>query len=207
MNVPSPRQRGEAPDLRPWLAAARQGSKQALGLLLEACRQQLLRLADRELDPDLRGKGSASDLVQQSFLEAQQAFDRFHGMTEEELLAWLSRILLNNAANFSRQYHREKRDIGREVPLRGRDADHEPPAEEPSPSGEAMAHEQAEALERALQRLPEDYRQVLQLRQREKRPFEEIGRRMNRSAEAVRKLWARAVERLQKEMGGPDARP
>jgi hypothetical protein len=36
-----------------WLAAARGGSREALGQLLEACRGYLLLIAQRELDPDL----------------------------------------------------------------------------------------------------------------------------------------------------------
>jgi RNA polymerase sigma-70 factor (ECF subfamily) len=180
----------------------------ALGRLLELCRPYLLRAADRSLDPELRAKGGASDLVQQTFLEAQLDFDGFHGTTEEEWRAWLARILLNNVANFTRQYRgREKRAVGREVRMdgpQGLGSNQEPAAEILSPSGEAMAHEQAELLERALRRLPDEYRAVLQLRQRDQRPFEEIGKILRRSPEAARKLWARAIERLHLELGGDD---
>src|SRR5438874_1673797 len=50
-----------------WLPAARNGSAQALGDALEACRVYLLAVAEHELDPELRGKGGASDLVQETF--------------------------------------------------------------------------------------------------------------------------------------------
>jgi hypothetical protein len=43
------------------LAAARAGSREALGQALQACRGYLLLLAERELDADLRAKGGASD--------------------------------------------------------------------------------------------------------------------------------------------------
>jgi RNA polymerase sigma-70 factor (ECF subfamily) len=210
MKDPSPRP-VTAAELNAWLAAARQGSKDDLGRLLEACRPYLLQVADRTLDPDLRAKAGASDLVQQSFLEAQQHFDRFRGATEEEWRAWLGRILLNNMANFTRQYRgTEKRQIGREVPLdgpQGLGAGQEPAAEMLSPSGEAMVREQAEAVERAFRRLPEQYRAVLQLRQRDQHAFEEIGKMLDCTPDAARKLWARAVERLRQEIGGLDERP
>ena len=61
-------ERGEVDD--GLLVAARRGSREALGNALEACRRYLLAIASRELDPDLRGKGGASDLVQETFLEA-----------------------------------------------------------------------------------------------------------------------------------------
>jgi RNA polymerase sigma-70 factor (ECF subfamily) len=190
-----------------WLAA-RAGSREALGQVLETFRAYLLLVADRELDPDLRAKGGASDLVQETFLEAQRDFAGFHGTSIEELRAWLRRLLLNNVANFTRQYRqRAKRDVGREVPLDAGSSSHERgaglAADTLSPSGQALAHEQAEALARAMERLPPDYRQVLALRHDEQLTFGEIGRRMERTANAARMLWLRAVERLQKDMGVP----
>src|SRR6516164_8048548 len=100
------------------LSAARTGSAEALGEALEACRGYLLLIARRELGPDLQAKAGASDLVQQTFLEAQRDFAGFHGDTKAELLAWLRRLLLNNLANFARDYRETaKRHIGREVRL------------------------------------------------------------------------------------------
>src|ERR687883_158141 len=92
-------------DVARGLAEARAGSREALGRVLEACRGYLLLVAERELAPDLRPKGGASDLVQQTFLEAQRDFARFRGDSEEELLAWLRRLLLHNVADFSRRFH------------------------------------------------------------------------------------------------------
>jgi RNA polymerase sigma-70 factor (ECF subfamily) len=196
---------GSPRDPQQWLGAARAGSSEALGNALEACRRYLLRVAQRELDPQLRSKGSASDLVQQTFLEAQRDFARFQGDSETELLAWLRQILLHNLANFSRSYRAtDKRQLDREVALDDGSSSSKPgrqltsPA--PSPSQEAMEHEQAEALERALARLPEEYRQVITLRHQEQRTFEEIGRLIGRSPSGARTLWLRAVERLNQEL-------
>jgi RNA polymerase sigma-70 factor (ECF subfamily) len=187
-----------------WLADARSGAADSLGRALEACRGYLLSIAQQELDPELRAKGGASDLVQETFLKAHRHFAHFHGTAEEELLAWLRRLLLNNLADFRRQYREtQKRDAGLELAapdwqLLARTGAG-PVADQPSPSKEAIAREQAEALQRTLDRLPEDYRRVLVWRHQEERSFEEIGRLMNRSANAVRKLWARAVQRFQEE--------
>ena len=194
-------------DAARWLAAARAGSKEALGEALEACRGYLLLVANHKLDADVQAKGGASDLVQETFLEAQRDFARFAGDSEEELLAWLRQMLLHNVLNFTRRYRAAKRKVGREILLQT-DSSAMAPVPGPtalglSPSGQAMAHEQAEALEQALARLPKDYRQVILLRYQEEHTFEEIGRLMNRSANAARKLWLRAVERLQQEMDKP----
>src|SRR5215472_18934808 len=132
------------------LAAARAGSREALGQALEAFRGYLLLLAQEDLDPELRAKGGASDLVQDTFLEAQRDFGQFHGASVDELRAWLRRLLLNNMANFTRQYReRAKREVRREVPLEAGGSSHERGAglvaNTLSPSGEALAQEQAEA--------------------------------------------------------------
>src|SRR5262249_7443769 len=102
------------------LAAARDGSDEALGRLLMDCRGYLLMVANRSLEPDLQGKVSPSDLVQETFLEAQRDFGQFQGSRKEEVVAWLSRILLNNLANVSRHFRgTAMRALQREVSLGG----------------------------------------------------------------------------------------
>jgi RNA polymerase sigma-70 factor (ECF subfamily) len=192
-------------DAAQYFPAARAGSREALGQLLEACRAYLLRVANEGVAADIQAKGGASDLVQETFLEAQRDFARFQGNTEAELLAWLRCLLLNNVSNFARHYRATgKREVGREVQLNRGDSSkaREPAfvANMPSPSMEAMAHEKAEAVARALERLPEDYRRVITLRNQERRDFDDIGRLMERSADAARRLWSRAIERLQHEL-------
>jgi RNA polymerase sigma-70 factor (ECF subfamily) len=187
------------------LSQARDGSRQALGELLEGYRGYLLMIAREEIGGDLQAKASASDLVQQTFLEAQQDFARFQGNSEAELRAWLRRLLVNNVANFTRRYRdTDKRAVGREVSLEEGDSvaklAGELAADTPPPSGVLVQEERARAVRLALDRLPEDYRQVLLLRHQEELPFEEIARLMGRSANAVQKLWARAVQRMEEEL-------
>jgi RNA polymerase sigma-70 factor (ECF subfamily) len=186
------------------LARARAGEGEALGQLLVGFRGYLLKIAREELDADLQAKGGASDLVQETFVDARRDFARFVGGDEAELRAWLRRILLNNLANFTRGYREtEKRRVEREVPLDDGSGDRGLAADQSTPSGQAMKDERAEALVRALEQLPEDYRRVLQLRHEEELSFKEIAEVMGRSPQAVHKLWARAVERLQQDLENP----
>jgi RNA polymerase sigma-70 factor (ECF subfamily) len=185
------------------ISAARAGSSEALGQALQACRKYLLLVACKEFDEELRGKGGASDLVQETFLKAHRHFDRFHGETEGELLAWLRQLLLNNLISFRRLFVAGKRRVVREVRLDGADSSspvRELRATAPSPSEQALGRERDQSLQRALERLPADYRHVLTLRHMDGYSFEEIGRSIGRSANAARKLWARSVERLQHEL-------
>lgn len=188
------------------LRDARLGGDDALGQLLQGCRQYLLLVANEQFDRDLRDKLAPSDLVQDTFLEAQRDFARFHGTTQEELLAWLRRILLNNLADARIRFRAGKRDLRREVAL------DDPPHQElrnglthdaDSPGARLVALEQAEALREALSRLPEASRQIIQWRNYDLCSFAEIGRRLGKSEEAARKAWVRAVEHLQKLLEPP----
>jgi RNA polymerase sigma-70 factor (ECF subfamily) len=195
-------------DITCWISAARGGSQDALGNALESCRRYLLAAARLELNADLRAKGGASDLVQETFLEAQQIFDRFHGESAIELRAWLRRLLHHRATKFSRRFRdTKKRRLAREtapVPAGSGVWDGGPRAAEPSPSTHVIATEQAQRLQQALERLPHDYRRVITLRYVEQCQFEEIGRLMQRTPNAARLLWLRAIERIKHEMRGSD---
>src|SRR5881227_2756223 len=191
-----------------WLPAARAGSRDALGQVLDAARRYLVTIARQELDADLRAKNCPSDLVQETFVEAQRAFGQFQGDTEAELLAWLRQLLLHRVGKLRRRYRdTQKRRLAREVALGGDDSSEGPAgglaANVLSPSGQAMEHEQDQALQEALGRLPDDYRRVITLRYQEELSFEEIGRLLQRSPDAARKLWARAVELLHEELEPP----
>jgi RNA polymerase sigma-70 factor (ECF subfamily) len=188
-----------------WVTQARGGSAAALGQILELCRHYLLLVANRELDEELRGKEGASDLVQQTFLEAHRDFGQFHGTTQTEVLAWLRRILLNNLGNVRRRYvETGKRQIARELPLeedgRGAALSRSLALDSSSPSSRAAANEDSAALDRALRRLPADYQEVILLRHEQGLSFAEVGQLMDRSAEAARKLWTRAICQLREEL-------
>jgi RNA polymerase sigma-70 factor (ECF subfamily) len=201
MNQGSERMNEVPHDPGAWLSAARAGSLEALGQALEGCRRYLLHIARNQLKPDLQVKGGASDLVQETFLEAHRVFPRFQGNSDVELRAWLRQLLLHRAAKLGRRYRTtQKRRLSRESALEP--ANPSLPSV-PSPSGQAIAHEQEQSLENALERLPEDYRQVIKLRYQEGKSFEEISRLMQRTPNAVRLLWLRAVERVKLELGRP----
>jgi RNA polymerase sigma-70 factor (ECF subfamily) len=192
-------------EFRLWLSGARDGSPDALGRALDACRSYLLFVARNEVDASLQAKGGASDLVQETFLEAHRAFDRFHGTSEVELRSWLRRLLHHQASKFRRRYRTtQKRLLARETPRtaapQSLSGATELPAPSPTPSTQLMVQEQAQRLRQALERLPHDYRWAITLRYVEQCSFEEIGRRMHRTPNAARLLWLRAIERVRHEL-------
>jgi RNA polymerase sigma-70 factor (ECF subfamily) len=171
--------------------------------VLELCRRYLLQVANGELDPQLQAKLGASDIVQETFLEAQRIFARFQGGSPDELRAWLRAILLNKVATHTRYYRdTARRQVGQEVGFNpDSDRQRELPAGVSTPSSLLMQKERALALTAAVQRLPDDYRQVVVWRQVENLSFEEMAARLGRSVDAVRKLWWRAIQQLQQELG------
>src|SRR5262245_31582191 len=191
-------------DLQRWIESAQAGCQEALGRLLQACRDYLLLVANQRLPADLRAKIAPSDLVEDTNHEALRDFPAFRGTTEADLLAWLRGIPLHNLANGARRFRGTgKRQVGREVALAAAPP-HELVHGGGSPGSQAAAREQDEALRRAIDRLPEDYRQVIRWRSYDRLSFAEVGQRLGRSAEAARKLWARAVEALKQALESPD---
>jgi RNA polymerase sigma-70 factor, ECF subfamily len=121
---------------------------------LERFRSYLLLLARLKLDRKLRGKLEASDVVQQTMLEAHLALESFRGDDLAAQAAWLRQILARNLANAVRDLTRAKRDVRKERSLQA-DLDASASkldgwlaAEQSSPSQKMKRHE------RALQSLP-----------------------------------------------------
>lgn len=184
------------------LQRARAGCSRALGELFDRCRPVLLEWASRALGNRFRAKHGPSDLVQQSFLEAQRDFNAFQGASDQELLAWLRQILTHNLMDFARKYQpTTKRALDRESAEEDAVLN-SVVAQDPSPSQHASTREQVLLLQEALLGLDEEKRLALRLRHQEQLSFIEIGRRLGKSEEAARKIWARAVEELRRVIKG-----
>ncbi len=184
------------------LERARGGDAAAMGSLMELYRGYLRVLARSLIAPEMRPHIAASDVVQETFLEAHRDFDQFHGHDEAMLVAWLRKILVRNLANLI-EYHRAgRRDVRRqqsiEQALEQSSCDLHAALAAPvsSPSARAMHREEAVILADALTRLPADYREVFILRNLEAVSFDDIAARLGRTPQAVRKLWGRSVVKL-----------
>ena len=186
---------------------ARRGETPAQGDLLRRFEPWLRLLARVQLESRFAAKFDASDVVQQTLLEAVRAFPQFRGSTEAELTAWLRRILAHALAHEVRRYHgAQKRDVTLEVSLDAALAQSSQRlgamlAESgPSPSQQVAQRELDVLLAEVLARLPDNYREVLILRHLEGLSHDEIALRMNRTAGAVRMLWTRALVALRQEL-------
>lgn len=196
-----------------WLALlnqARGGCPNALGQLLEPYRTWLVGTADRELASDLKAKEGASDLVQQTYLEAVRGFPNFRGGNPVEFHHWLQAILNYRLIDFVRRYRLPgRRQISLELPLdlaaSGVIQPEQLVARELTPRTNAVANEEAAQLVAAIARLDPDDAQILRWRNHDRLTFIEIGARLQLSPDAARKAWSRALKRLRSALLTLDA--
>src|SRR5262249_7679020 len=174
------------------------GNVAALGSLLELYRRYLGLLARVQVGQRLQGKVDASDLVQETFLDAHRRFRQFRGTSEAELTRWLRQILAAKLADLLRRYLgakrrdvRLERDLEDALELSAAQFGAGLAAPGSSPSHQASRREQAVILADAMAQLPDDYRETLVLRHLEGLTFPEVARRMGRTLDSVEKLWMR----------------
>jgi RNA polymerase sigma-70 factor (ECF subfamily) len=165
-------------------------------------RAYLRVLALAQLDPRLKRKLDASDVVQQTLLEAHRDMDQFRGQTRRELAGWLRQILARNLANALRDFGRDRRNVKREqslekaleesaIRLEGCLAD-----AGSAPDDQAARNELLLRLSHALLTLPDGQREAVELRHLHGWTLQEIAERMGRTQPAVAGLLHRGLGAL-----------
>jgi RNA polymerase sigma-70 factor, ECF subfamily len=173
---------------------------------LERFRSYLLLLARVRLDPRVRAKVGASDVVQQTLFEAHRDRAQFRGQTVGEQAAWLRQILARNLANVVRDLYRDKRDLAREQPLQAA-LDESAlrlegwlTAPQSSPSQQVERQERALRLAEALATLPENQREAVVLRHWNGCSLAEIGEHLGCTTAAVTGLLHRGLRKLKQQL-------
>ncbi len=175
------------------------GGQFPIAVLLDKYRPYLKLLAARHIDRNVASRLSASDIVQQTQLEAFRDCRNFRGSTELQFVAWLKVILLNNVGQATRTHIlARKRSVRREQSMvtEDRQTPYEPVGYEESPSAAAMLGESAVTLAQAMERLTGDQYEAIRLRYIEGLPLSEIAPRMDRSQSAVAGLLKRGLREL-----------
>jgi RNA polymerase sigma-70 factor, ECF subfamily len=173
---------------------------------LQRFRSYLVLLARLKLDRKLRGKLDASDVVQQTLLEAHQALKSFQGDDLAAQAAWLRQILARNLANAVRDLTRAKRDVRKERSLQA-DLDASASklegwlaAEQSSPSQKLERHERAMQLAEALAQLPEAQRDAVVLRHFQGLSLGQIADELECTTGAVTGLLQRGLKNLRNSL-------
>jgi RNA polymerase sigma-70 factor (ECF subfamily) len=190
------------------LREARRGNPEALGKLLEYYRPYLRLLARIQVASRMQKELDASDVVQETFLDAARDFPQFRGSSDAEFVGWLKRLLAANVADAHRRFlGTQKRNVLQESDvLQMLDAssaivDERLLAQVDSPSASIDVRERAVRLATALERLPPQYHEVIVLHHFQGLGFQEVAVQLDRSLYSVKNLWLRALVALKRQLG------
>jgi RNA polymerase sigma-70 factor (ECF subfamily) len=173
-------------------------------------RQRLRSLAACALPVEIACREDASDIVQQTFAEAAQAFDGFRGRSLPELYAWLAAILTHNVSDAVRRHlGADGRSVAAECRLdnssqAGAGWEGVCAADQTSPSMAAVRGEAHERLELAIQQLPVRQSQAVRMRHLEGKPLAEIAAELGCTVPAAAAVIARGLRALREALGEPD---
>jgi RNA polymerase sigma-70 factor (ECF subfamily) len=196
----------DTPTPNQLLEQALQGDQGALGRLLEAQRKELHRQAEGQLEGRIAARIDASDVIQQTFLEAYRSFAQFAGRDARELIAWLRTILDHKVALAIRDHTLlQKRNVGRERSMDDSGGGLTPLKNEldaglSTPSQNAIRGEDAERLSQALTALPDDQREAVRLRHLEGWAVADIAARLGRTPTATAGLIKRGMHALRRQL-------
>ena len=169
---------------------------------LGAYRDYLRILARLQMHGRLRGKLDASDIVQQTILQAHDRRDQFRGGTEAEWLGWLRAILANVLGSITREFDAAARNVRRELSLETElerssvRLEQLLAVDQSSPSGVAVRSEELLRLTEALMQLPDDQRSAVELHHLKGLTVAEVAKELDRTRPAVVGLLFRALKRL-----------
>jgi len=199
----------EPPKTEQLLARAAAGDVAAWGALLAQHQDRLLDVITFRLDPRLRGRIDAADVLQETFIAATARRDEFFQQSSQPLFLWL-RWMVGNTLLALHRHHLgvQMRDVKREVHSGwfpdgsgGDDGTRGALVEQLTGgvTGPATAAARAEVkarLEDALGRMDPIDREVLALRHYEHLTSGETAQVLSIREDAASKRYLRAVERL-----------
>ena len=174
---------------------AKGGDHEAYDQLFAHAADRALLFIRLRLGPQLRAKLDAMDVLQEAYIEAHKAFDRFEYTGEDAFARWLCRII-DNCIRGLADYHGAKKRKGSKPTI------HESGVLKQlrdSTTGVVTKADRLDAREKlaiSMETLDEEQREVLLLRHWQDLTIEEIAQRMDRSPSAVRRLLGRATTRL-----------
>ncbi len=187
------------------LKAAAEGDQQSWGALLERYRDRLRRMVALRLDPRLQGRVDASDVIQETYLEASARLAEYLRPRAMPFFLWL-RFLAGQKLVTLHRHHlgTEMRDVSREVSLyRGRLPETSSAAlaaqllgKHTSPTQAVLRAERMLRLQEALNALDPMDREVLSLRHFEELTRAESAQVLGITEAAAAKRYVRALNRL-----------
>ena len=108
----------ESDDFRRLMDAVLAGDGDALASLFSMYRDRLRRMVDLRLDARLRGRISASDILQEAYIGALQRLPHYQASAEIPLFVWLRAVTMQRLIDVHRRHLvGQVRDASREIRL------------------------------------------------------------------------------------------
>lgn len=187
-------------DLAAEIAAARRGEPRALDSLFERNLPPLIAFIRSRSGRAVAARESAIDIAQSVFREVLEDADRIELQGEGAFRNWLFMQASRKVLDRAKFWHRERRDVGREV-----DIPEAGPAADAllacyatlgTPSRHAAAREELARFEAAVQQLPDNQRDAVTMSRLLDLGYAQIAEQMGTSESAVRGLVARGLAAL-----------
>ena len=169
-------------------------------------RPYLLVLARGQIPTSLQGRIEASDIVQETLLEAFRKQSDFRGSNAQTLAGWLRSLLNFNLIDAVRRHSRQSRDVAREI--RAPRSMEESAlgleglliADQSTPSHHFATEQRSIQLATAIEALPATQRDAILMRYTQAMPIAEIAAAMDKSTVAVAGLLKRGLANLRESL-------
>ena len=189
------------------LEQARAGDHSAFEELFNRHRMRLQKAIAIRMDRRLAARVDASDILQETYLEAFQRMPKYLQQEGMPFYLWLHWIAREKVLGLHRRHlGADKRAIRREVPLMPMDSSAQFVSgmigRGPSPSQELAKAELAEMLREALGELDDDERDLILWRHFEQLSARDTAQLLQISEAAAAKRYIRAVDRLREILIG-----
>jgi RNA polymerase sigma-70 factor (ECF subfamily) len=182
------------------LEEVRAGRRPALDQLLVRHRPDLLQFVELRMDPKMRGRLDASDVVQDAQLEVYRRLADFLDRRPMPFHVWLRKTAYERLLMARRQHvEAAQRAVGRERRLPDRSSllfARRILARGSTPSRSLARRELARRVHQVLAELPDSDREILVMRNLEERSYQEIACILDIEPAAARKRHGRALIRL-----------
>lgn len=191
----------DSPETIALLQRARHGDQTAFNELFACHLPPLRQFIEFRLDRRLQGRMDASDILQETQLEAFRRFDDYCERKPMPFHIWLRRNAYERLLNARRDHRAALRSIDREQPLPERSSvllAHSIKQLFPTPSEALARRENRQCVTQALAELPQQDSEVLLMRHVEGMTHAQIAQVMDIEHATARQRYARALLKLER---------
>lgn len=191
------------------LLKAGDGEEAAVNELIERHRDSLRRMVAGRMDRGMAGRVDASDIVQETLIEAHRRLGDYINDGSMPFHLWLRHIAKDRLIDAHRRHRAQRRDVGREQALHTAAAADRSSLDlaaqlcdmELTPAAATLRKELEDRFWVALEHLDEQDREIILMRHQEQLGNSEVAEVLGLSQPAAGMRYLRAIRRLRDVLG------